>query len=115
MVRRNSGGICERKTLFWMKKEADQAGFKGTRTGLLPTCFPRHISSLSSFIFLFQFQAHERAFIMSFNTVHVLTCWGEIHCHGRALGWVLGFVWPGMLQKDSGVVAARFFVREGWK
>ena len=30
-----SGGICERKTLFWMKKEADQAGFKGTRTGPL--------------------------------------------------------------------------------
>jgi len=28
-----SGGICERKTLFWIKKEADQAGFKGTRTG----------------------------------------------------------------------------------
>ena len=27
------GGICERKTLFRMKKEADQAGFKGTRTG----------------------------------------------------------------------------------
>jgi len=26
------GGICERKTLFQMKKEADQAGFKGTRT-----------------------------------------------------------------------------------
>ena len=33
MIRRNSGGICERKTLFPMKKEADQAGFKGTRTG----------------------------------------------------------------------------------
>jgi len=28
-----SGGICERKTLFRMKKEVDQAGFKGTRTG----------------------------------------------------------------------------------
>ena len=27
-----SGGICERKTLFWMKKEVDQAGFKSTRT-----------------------------------------------------------------------------------
>jgi len=27
-----SGGICERKTLFWMKKEADQAGFKDTRS-----------------------------------------------------------------------------------
>ena len=33
MVWRNAGGICERKTLFRMKKEADQAGFKGTRTG----------------------------------------------------------------------------------
>ena len=31
MVWRNSGGICERKTLFRMKKEADQAGFKDTR------------------------------------------------------------------------------------
>jgi len=29
------GGICERKTRFRMKKEADQAGFKGTRTGPL--------------------------------------------------------------------------------
>ena len=29
MVCRNSGGICERKTLFRIKKEADQ-GFKGT-------------------------------------------------------------------------------------
>jgi len=28
-----SGEICGRKTLFRMKKEADQAGFKGTRTG----------------------------------------------------------------------------------
>jgi len=27
-----SGGIYERKTLFQMKKEADQARFKGTRT-----------------------------------------------------------------------------------
>ena len=27
-----SGGICERKTLFRMKKEADQAGFKVSRT-----------------------------------------------------------------------------------
>ena len=25
-----SGGICERKTLFQMKKEEDQAGFKST-------------------------------------------------------------------------------------
>ena len=33
MVWRNAGGICERKTLFRMKKEADQAGFKGTRMG----------------------------------------------------------------------------------
>ena len=33
MVWRNAGGICERKTLFRMKKEADQAGFKDTRTG----------------------------------------------------------------------------------
>ena len=33
MVWRNAGGICERKPLFRMKKEADQAGFKGTRTG----------------------------------------------------------------------------------
>ena len=32
-----SGGICERKTLFWMKKEADQAGFKDTRTGPIPS------------------------------------------------------------------------------
>ena len=32
MVWRNSGGICERKIPFWMKKEADQTGFKGTRT-----------------------------------------------------------------------------------
>ncbi|XP_066362909.1 uncharacterized protein [Miscanthus floridulus] len=29
-----SGGICERKTLFRMKKEVDQAGFKGTQTGM---------------------------------------------------------------------------------
>jgi len=28
-------GICERKTLFRMKKEADQVGFKGTRMGPL--------------------------------------------------------------------------------
>ena len=28
-----SGGICERKTLLRMKKEADQAGFKGMRMG----------------------------------------------------------------------------------
>jgi len=34
MVWRNAGGICERKTLFRMKKEADQAGFKGTRMGI---------------------------------------------------------------------------------
>jgi len=27
------GRICERKILFRMKKETDQAGFKGTRTG----------------------------------------------------------------------------------
>ena len=33
MVWRNAGGICERKILFWIKKEADQAGFKDTRTG----------------------------------------------------------------------------------
>jgi len=33
MVWRNAGGICERKTLFRMKKEADQAGFKSTQTG----------------------------------------------------------------------------------
>ena len=33
MVWRNSEGIYERKTLFWIKKEADQAGFKSTRTG----------------------------------------------------------------------------------
>ena len=33
MVWMNAEGICERKTLFWMKKEADRAGFKGTRTG----------------------------------------------------------------------------------
>ena len=33
MVWRNAGGICERKTLFQMKKEVDQAGFKGTQTG----------------------------------------------------------------------------------
>ena len=33
MVLDESGGIGERKTLFRMKKEADQAGFKGTRTG----------------------------------------------------------------------------------
>jgi len=26
-------GICERKILFRMKKEVDQAEFKGTRTG----------------------------------------------------------------------------------
>ena len=32
MVWRNVEGIYERKTLFWMKKEADQAGFKGTQT-----------------------------------------------------------------------------------
>ena len=32
MVWRNYGGICERKTRFRMKKEADQTGFKGTRT-----------------------------------------------------------------------------------
>ena len=33
MVWMNAGGICERKTLFRMKKEADQVRFKGTRTG----------------------------------------------------------------------------------
>ena len=33
MVEKNAREICERKTLFWMKKEADQARFKGTRTG----------------------------------------------------------------------------------
>ena len=33
MVWMNAGGICERKTLFQIKKEADQAEFKGTRTG----------------------------------------------------------------------------------
>ena len=33
MVWRNAVGIYERKTLFRMKKETDQAGFKGTRTG----------------------------------------------------------------------------------
>ena len=33
MVWRNAGGIYERKTQFQMKKEADQTGFKGTRTG----------------------------------------------------------------------------------
>jgi len=30
---KESEGICERKTLFRMKKEADQTGFKDTRTG----------------------------------------------------------------------------------
>ena len=30
MVWRNAGEICERKTLFPMKKEVDQAGFKST-------------------------------------------------------------------------------------
>ena len=39
-----SGGICERKTLFRMKKEADQAGFKGTRTGVIT----KDISQLAS-------------------------------------------------------------------
>ena len=33
MVLDESGEICERKTQFRMKKEANQAGFKGTRTG----------------------------------------------------------------------------------
>ena len=33
MVWRNAGGICERKMLFQMEKEADQDRFKGTRTG----------------------------------------------------------------------------------
>ena len=33
MVWRNSEGICERKILFRMKKEADQAGFKDTQMG----------------------------------------------------------------------------------
>jgi len=28
--------IYERKTLFQMKKEADQTGFKGTRMGRMP-------------------------------------------------------------------------------
>ena len=32
MVLRNSRGICERETRFQMKKETNQAGFKGTRT-----------------------------------------------------------------------------------
>ena len=32
MVRRNSEGIYEKKTLFWIKKITDQAGFKGTGT-----------------------------------------------------------------------------------
>ena len=41
MVWRNSGGICDRKTLFRMKKkeEADQVGFKGTRTELIVRVF----------------------------------------------------------------------------
>ena len=34
MVWRNVRGICERKTLFRMKKEVNRAEFKGTRTGL---------------------------------------------------------------------------------
>jgi len=34
MILDESGGICERKTLLRMKKKADQAGFKGTRTGM---------------------------------------------------------------------------------
>ena len=52
MVWMNAGGFCERKTLFQMKKEADQAGFKGTQTGfrthdpLLQSLFP-NINSLS--------------------------------------------------------------------
>ena len=40
MVWRNAGGIYERKTLFQMKKEMDQAGFKDTRTR--PYCEPTY-------------------------------------------------------------------------
>ena len=36
MVWRNAGGICEKKTLFQMKKEADQVRFKDTWTGRSP-------------------------------------------------------------------------------
>ena len=32
MIWKNSEGICERKTLFRTKKEADQVEFKGMRT-----------------------------------------------------------------------------------
>jgi len=35
MVWRNAGGIYERKTLFRMKKEADQAEFKDTNGATL--------------------------------------------------------------------------------
>jgi len=35
MVWRNAKGICERKTLFQMKKEVDQIEFKGTRLYLV--------------------------------------------------------------------------------
>ena len=46
MVWRNAGGIYEREILFRMKKEADQAGFKGIRTEsrleTMSTQKPRH-------------------------------------------------------------------------
>ena len=44
MVWRNAGGIYERKILFWMKKEADQTGFKGTRSG------PNRLVGLDMFV-----------------------------------------------------------------
>jgi len=55
-----SGGICERKTLLRMKKEADQAGFKGTRTG--PSAFQiTYIASTSAaYAAEFVFFSHHR-------------------------------------------------------
>ena len=47
MVWRNAGGICERKTLFQIKKETDQARFKGTRTGPMTLNFSYNIMSIA--------------------------------------------------------------------
>ena len=41
-----SGGICERKTLFWIKKkETDQAKFKGTQTGLYSLHLEKNVTT----------------------------------------------------------------------
>ena len=54
MVLDESGGICERKTLFQIKKKADQVGFKGTRTEpLFPSLDPFYLLHVKTTKFLF--------------------------------------------------------------